>query len=143
MNYLINSPSFQIIGVTIISAIIGIFVKWTSRNDQHGTFKKDDLAIGLELCVTSLILLITDTVNDYNRYNASETQEQFKLTILNNLQNTPWLILLSFVVLWGTSTIIRKLGWNSANDLNRTWGLWFPNIIGLIFLVLTFSWIKN
>ena len=143
MNTLINSPSFQIIGVTLISSLMGIFVKWASRNDQHGSFKQEDLAIGLELCVTSIVLLITDTVNDYNRFNSPETQEQMKLIIQANLQSTPWLILFSSVVLWVTSTVIRKLGWNSATELNRKWGILFPNLVGLVFLVLTFTWIKN
>ncbi|HLO45999.1 MAG TPA: hypothetical protein VK175_16780 [Leadbetterella sp.] len=138
-----DSQSFQLIGVTIISSAIGIFVKYVSRNDQHGSFKKEDLAIGIELCITSLIMLITSSVNNYNKLNKKDTDIATIEYLKNSLHTTPWLILLAMILLWATSTVIRKKGWDNPDSLNKKWGILFPNIVGIILLLAVFTWIKN
>lgn len=140
MNEIFTSKWFQIIGVTIITSILGIFVKYVSRNDSHSSgFIKEDVAIGLELIITAFILLITDSVNSYNKLNDSKIPEEVKIILQNNLQLVPWLLLVFFVGLWGTSTVIRKLGWENANSLKVGWGIVFPNLIGLASIVYVFT----
>lgn len=140
---ILDSQSFQLVGVTIISSAIGVFVKYVSRNDQHGSFKKEDLAIGIELCITSLIMLITSSVNNYNKLNEKDIDVKTAEYLKNSLHTTPWLILLAMILLWGTSTVIRKKGWDNPNDLNKKWGIIFPNIVGIILLLAVFIWIKT
>jgi hypothetical protein len=140
---IIDTQSFQLIGVTIISSAIGVFVKYVSRNDQNGSFKKEDLAIGLDLCITSLIMLITASVNNYNKLNSNSLDAHTKKLLEESNHLSPWLILLSLIFLWGTSTIIRKRGWDNSNDLNKIWGIIFPNLIGIISLIAVFTWIKS
>lgn len=140
---LFQSQSFQLIGVTVISSAIGVFVKYASRNDNHGAFKKDDLAIGLELCITALIMLITSSVSKYNKLNSVGVDPVFATTIKEHLQTTPWIILLTTILLWGLSTIVRKKGWNNPTELNSIWGILIPNLIGMVLLLTVFMWIKE
>ena len=144
MNEIITSDWFQIVGVTVISTGLGIFVKYVSRNDSHTkTFKKEDVAIGLEMMITALILLITNSVNQFNKLNDSAIDETTKTTITNTEQIVPWILLVFIVGLWGISTVIRKIGWEDEDNLKIWWGIVFPNIIGIASLIYVFTWIRN
>lgn len=144
MKEIITSEWFQIIGVTVISAGLGIFVKYVSRNDSHGnTFRKEDLAIGLEMVITALILIITNSVSEFNKLNNVIVENATKVSIQEKEQIVPWLVLIFIVALWGTSTIIRKIGWENQDQLKIWWGIVFPNIIGITSLLFVFMRIRN
>ncbi len=128
--------------VPLLTTGLSIFVKIVSRNDKYISFKKEDLAIGLETSVTALIILITDTVNDLLRLKQN-TENGDGFVIPENILIIPWLLLLIVVVLWGISTIIRKLGWKNENDMNRFWGIILPDILGLGLLIFVVVWISN
>lgn len=144
MNGIITSDWFQIIGVTVISTGLGIFVKYVSRNDAHNkNFKKEDLAIGMEMMITALILLITNSVNEFNKLSNPKIDEAIKQIIRDSELLVPWIILIFIVGLWGTSTVIRKIGWENEDELKIWWGVVFPNIIGIASLIYVFTWIRN
>lgn len=144
MNEIITSDWFQIVGVTVISTGLGIFVKYVSRNDSHTkSFKKEDVAIGLEMMITALILLITNSVNQFNKLNDTAIDEATKTLITNSEQIVPWILLVFIVGLWGISTVIRKIGWEDEDNLKIWWGIVFPNIIGIASLIYVFTWIRN
>lgn len=143
MNSLLTATWFQVIGVTIVSALIGVFVKYVSRNDNHDTFVKEDLAIGLDLFVTSLIILITSMVDKFGKLLESGTEESIKNELQDSLQSLPWLVLILVIGLWGTSTVVRKIGWDTKDSLNIKWGIIFPNAIGITALIIVFLLIKN
>jgi hypothetical protein len=106
----------------LLTTGLGIFVKIVSRNDKFIPFKKEDLAIGLETVVTALIILITDTVNELLKLQQN-TKSGNALVLPENILLIPWLLLLMVILLWGVSTIIRKLGWKNENELNNFWGI--------------------
>ena len=142
MNEIINSDWFQILGVSIISTLLGIFLKYVSRNDIHGkNFKKEDLAIGLEMMITALILLITNSVNQFNKLSDPAITEATKQLIREQEMIVPWMIVVFLIGLWGTSTVVRKVGWEKEEELKIGWGIVFPNLIGIAFLVFVFTWI--
>lgn len=144
MNGIITSDWFQIIGVTVISTSLGIFVKYVSRNDTHNkSFKKEDLAIGLEMMITALILLITNFVNEFNKLGNPSIEETIKKSVRENELLVPWIILIFIIGLWGTSTVIRKIGWENEDELKIWWGIVFPNIIGIASLIYVFTWIRS
>lgn len=128
--------------VPLLTTGLSIFVKIVSRNDKYISFKKEDLAIGLETAVTALIILITDTVNDLLKLKQT-TENGENLVIPENILVIPWLLLLIIVLLWGISTIIRKLGWEDENDMNKFWGIFLPDILGLGLLIFVVVWISN
>ncbi len=143
MSFLITATWFQVIGVTIVSAVIGVFVKYVSRNDTHDTFVKEDLAIGLDLYVTSLIILITSMVDKFGKILDPTIQEALRLQLKGSIQSLPWLVLTLVIGLWGTSTVVRKIGWETKDSLNIKWGIMFPNAIGITALIIVFLLIKN
>ena len=117
-------------------------MKIVSRNDKFISFKKEDLAIGLETAVTALIILITDTVNDLLKIKQN-TENGQTITLPENILILPWLLLLIIVLLWGISTMIRKLGWENENDMHKFWGIILPDILGLGLLIFVVVWISN
>jgi hypothetical protein len=143
MNSIINSDWFQIFGVTLLSLGLGVFIKYVTGNDKHKDFKKEDLAIGLDMMLTGLILLITDTVNDFNRLSNPDLTQEVKILVQDSLQVVPWMILMFAMGLWGISTVIRKIGWQNEDELHSWWGITFPNIIGITALILVFTWVRN
>lgn len=144
MNEIITSDWFQIIGVTLISTGLGIFVKYVSRNDIHNkNFRKEDLAIGLEMMITALILLITNSVNEFNKLVNPNIDETTKSIIKDDQMLVLWMLVFFLIGLWGTSTVIRKVGWENEDELKIWWGIVFPNIIGIAALLYVFTWIRN
>jgi len=140
---MLTSAWFQVIGVTIISSIIGVFVKYASRNDNFTkSFKKEDLAIGIEMMVTSIILLITRYVYSFNKLGVESLDDMVKDSLQNEMQIALWMIFAFSIGLWGVSTIIRKIGWCNENELNIGWGIVLPNIVGIAALVSVFILIR-
>ncbi len=128
--------------VPLLTTGLGIFVKIVSRNDKYISFIKEDLAIGLETAVTALILLITSTVNDLFRLKQN-TENGGEIILPESILLIPWLLLLIVILLWGVSTIIRKLGWKNENELNTFWGIVLPDIFGIGLLIFVVIWINN
>lgn len=128
--------------VPLLTTGLSIFVKIVSRNDKFISFKKEDLAIGLETAVTALIILITDTVNDLLKIKQN-TESGQNMVLPENILILPWLLLLIIVLLWGISTMIRKLGWENENDMHKFWGIILPDILGLGLLIFVVVWISN
>ena len=54
--------------IPLIAVVLSIFLKYVSRNDNHKSFKKDDLAVGLDISVTALIIFITYSSNIVRDY---------------------------------------------------------------------------
>lgn len=140
---MLTSAWFQIIGATIISSLIGIFVKYASRNDTFSkSFRKEDLAIGMEMMVTSIILLITRYMYTFNKSEIKTIDNEIKIGLQNEMQIALWMIFVFSIGLWGISTIVRKKGWYNENELNIGWGIVFPNIIGVASLICVFILIR-
>jgi hypothetical protein len=103
--------------------------------------RKEDFAIGLEITITSILLLVSDTL----KYATKVHTETLKGELLDNnkLIAVPWILLVIIIGLWGTSTLIRKFGWKTENDMHWWWGITFPNIFGLLSLIFIVNWIND
>ena len=139
MKEIFLNPYFKYFVVTIITTLFSVFVKAVSRNDRHIPFKKEDLAVGLELSVTALILLVTDSVK-YTSDILSKTSVD--ITTDNRIIALPWLLFFLLVGLWSISTLIRKKGWKSQDELTWAAGIIIPGFYGLITLIIVINWIK-
>jgi len=140
---IVTNSYFIYFFVPLITILLGIFVKIVSRNDQYITFKKEDLAVGLETAVTALLILITYSVNEIISLNKIKIPEGQKAELTDSILAVPWLILIFIVLLWGVSTVIRKLGWENADELNLFWGIILPNVFGIGSLIFVVIWISN
>lgn len=139
MPFLAN-PLFLQFFVPLITVAFTIFLKVVSRNDKFNRFKKDDLAVGLEIAVTALILFITETASLAQELSTQTEQAMPKM--INKLTSAPWLILVFAFGIWGVSSIVRWIGWNNDDDLNIIWGILMPDVFGLFLLFFVVNWIK-
>lgn len=138
MNFLANEFFLQF-GVPLIAVGLTIFVKFVTRNDAHTPFRKEDLAIGLDLSVTALLLFVTASSTIAKELIVNPTDPE----LLNKAQSVPWIIAAYLVGIWGVSTIIRKFGWEDDDKLKLFWGILAPGLFGITMLFLTVSWITQ
>ena len=75
-------PYFLQFCVPLIAVSASVFLKYVTRNDAHKSFRKEDLAVGLDISITALIIFIT----------AGAT-----LRLDAPADGLPWLRLLTFV----------------------------------------------
>ena len=134
---ILSSLYFKYFIVPLITSFLCIFVKWVSKNDRFITFKKGDLAVGLEMIVASLIIFITDSVN----LSTEIIKNKENQVLQGKLMAIPWVLLAFIMGLWGVSTIIRRWGWKNENELNLFWGIIFPDIVGVLILIFIVNWI--
>lgn len=138
---LLSNKYFQFFVIPLLTTLLAVFVKIVSRNDRFSTVKKEDFAIGMEIAITAILLLISDTLKYASIINASTLANQALAN--NKLLTVPWILLIFFIGLWGISTLIRKMGWKSEDDMHLWWGIAFPNLFGLLSLIFVVNWINN
>ncbi|WP_456314157.1 hypothetical protein [Pseudomonas shirazensis] len=141
MNEILAHPLFKDFAIPLLSVFLTIAIKVVSRKDSFMEATKEDFAIGFDLAVTSLILLVSFAsriaieINLENNSNATE----YKL----KLGLVPWLLFFFTLGLWALSTIVRRFGWeqNQNKVLKMWWGVIFPNILGLGALLFIVNYI--
>ncbi len=147
------SPVFQYVVFPIGSVVLGVAVKYVTRNDQYSRFVKEDLAVGLDLALTAVLTLIVLTanraaalvaknkeLNDVLNVTPIDTARATKLqsdalSLSRQQTNSLVLILLMFVALWAISTLVRKKGWKSATSMNSITGIALPLVFGVISFI--------
>jgi len=137
LNFLENE-SFLQFGVPLITVALSIFVKYVSRNDRHTGFRKEDLAVGLDMAVTALLIFITGSA----QIASNLPPQNPPLEIVEQLASVPWVLMGFLVGMWGISTLVRKLGWEEDDKLKIFWGIVVPGLFGLLTLLFAVNWIK-
>lgn len=138
---ILSNSYFKFFVIPLVTTLLAVFVKIVSRNDKFSSVKKEDFAIGLEIAITAILLLISYTLN----YASDLKQSTSPIPTLDNskLVSVPWILLMFFIGLWGISTLVRKMGWKSEEDMHWWWGIILPNLFGLISLIFVVNWISN
>ncbi len=139
MSFLAN-PLFLQFVVPLITVAFTIFLKVVSRSDNFKRFKKDDLAVGLEIAVTALILFITESANLAQELTTQTSQAIPK--IIEKLTVAPWIMLAFVLGIWGVSSMVRWVGWKGDDDLHIGWGIVAPDLFGLLLLFFVVNWIR-
>jgi len=138
MNDILASTYFKNFAVPLITVFLSVFVKIVSRNDQFISFKKEDLAIGMDVSITALIIFIVASAGLASEL-ANITSDVTNI-VNERLTSVPWLILAFVCIIWFVSTIVRKFGWDNEDELNIYWGILFPDIIGILLLLFVVNW---
>jgi hypothetical protein len=134
-------PYFLQFGVPLITVGLSVFLKYVTRNDHYSSFAKEDLAVGLDLAATALLLfIVTSAQMAQSLPNITDIKKAADITA--NLSSVPWLLMVFVVGIWGVSTIVRKLGWESDGKLKIGWGIVLPDTFGLIILIFVVNWIE-
>jgi len=155
MEDVLASTYFRYLFFPIGSVLLGIFVKVFTRNDKYSTFKKEDLAVGLQLMTTGClmyVLLTTDralqltklnnqlneAINNPSPLNQSAVVNlQANIALLSSeMAKSAGLITIMFIGLWAVSSIVRKWGWKSETENHPLFGIALPLVFGVLFLVV-------
>ena len=137
---ILSSTYFKFLIVPLLTTFLVIFIKSVSRNDRHTFLKKEDFAFGLEMGVTAILLLLGNSVSIAQQ---TMKNEDLMITANEKLLSIGWIAPILIFGLWGISTIVRRLGWETDTELKVFWGIIFPNIFGLVILIYVVSTIGN
>ena len=153
----ITGDFFKYIMFPFGSAGLGIFIKIVTRNDAYNAFEKEDLAVGLDLMLSGIlmyILLATDFAlklknaqaalsiiqqNSASLQSEIITAQSLVLSFTEKLSKSGWIIFAMLIALWSVSTIVRKWGWEQQNKLNPITGITIPLSSGVLFLIVVMS----
>lgn len=137
---IIFDPLFVNFAVPLITVGLTVFVKWVNQNDKYARFRKEDLAVGPELAVTAVIAIVLYSSSLAQALSAT-TEAVAREPLLAKLSTAPWLLALSAGGLWATSTLIRKRGWTTDQQMHWAFGIAIPLLYGLLMLVFATTWI--
>ncbi len=148
------SPLFRYLIFPLGSVGIGIAIKYASISDKFDSFKKEDVAVGLELFLTAVLMYIVLTTDrvitliglneslsdmlknpSVNTTEASALQARI-IDLTGKTASSGWIILGMFLFLWAISTVVRKVGWRGANDIDIWIGIALPLVSGVLALIL-------
>ncbi|MCH7940215.1 MAG: hypothetical protein IID13_10810, partial [Candidatus Marinimicrobia bacterium] len=90
-------------GVPLLTVALSIFVKYVSRNDRHSGFRKEDLAVGLDMSVTALLIFITGSAYIASSLPINNPPDE----IVDQLASVPWVLMGFLIGMWGISTVVR------------------------------------
>jgi hypothetical protein len=157
MEEFLNSSIFRYLIFPIASATLGVAIKFATRNDQYSVFKKEDLAVGLDLVLTACLMyvvLTTDravllvktnqtlvnvlTQNPIDSTTASRLQVEAQ-SLSSELASAGWFIALMFLGLWSISTFVRKWGWKSETEMTPIIGIALPLAFGVLSLIVVMA----
>lgn len=124
--------------VPLIAVGASIFLKYVSRNDSHKAFRKEDLAVGLDLAVTALLLFATSG----SKAATDLAKIPGDAALTEKLASLPWIICGLLVGIWILSTAVRKKGWVGDGSLDTVWGIIIPDVFGVIALLFAVNWIS-
>jgi hypothetical protein len=124
------------LGIPIFSVVITTAVKVVSRKDHSLKVTRNDLAVGINLIVTGLIMLLNNAVKLAD--NAKNIPADLIAANTANLLNMVVLVLMYCIVAFLISVLIRRYGWKKDNEkeLNTFFGVIVPLIVGSFLLVV-------
>ena len=127
------SDGFQGGGIVILSALISIIAKKVSRNDRHQVNNWNDYAFGLDVTISTSILVITRSIDRMSGLYQLEDNLNPNKVFATELASDFWFLFITTITIWLVAQIIRKWGWKNGNDLNSI-GVLVPDFIGVLLL---------
>ena len=125
------NPYFLQIGVPLVAVAGSIFLKPFARNDAHKAFRKEDLAFGLDLALTALLLFATTG----SKIAQAVGKNPADSIGVQKLLSLVWLVCCLGASICVLSYVIRKKGWSGDGTLNIFWGIVFPDVFGVVALL--------
>jgi len=141
MNELLLNPYFKEFVIPLLAVFLTIGVKVVSRKDAYMGLEREDFAIGFDLIVSSLILLVTYSSKIAADLHSGQATNPEMCN--EKLEYLPWILFFSVFGLWGLSTMVRAFGWENNQNKLRLWpGIVIPTALGLFALLLTVNFIE-
>ena len=143
MEGFLESEWFQVVGITLITVFLGVFIKFSSRNDKHNPKLIEDVAIGFELMTTSIVLLLTYLGKKQVMCTEDVMELYVRADIHREMAVVFFGVCMCILFLIPGFTIVRKYGWQGKNKLNFGIGIVYQNIVGLIYLITALFLLKH
>ena len=149
----LTNPFFKFGILPIGSAMLGVGLKYVSRNDQYAKFRKEDMAVGLDLALTACLMFVVLTtdkavqlISTNNALSVMLKQKAVDVTAFAEIQakaqllsgqiaSSGWLIFIMFLGLGILSNFVRKFGWESETEMKPIFGIAIPLIFGIIAII--------
>jgi hypothetical protein len=132
---------FKYGAVPCIATGVALLIKFNSRPDAKHS-ELEDWAVGFDLCQVSFFAMLSDGVVEAIQLTAkTATTDAAK----DRLAALPWLLFVMLIILLLVSFIVRKSGWKNISgtpappELNA-WGLIFPLLIGVFYIIGAIMW---
>jgi hypothetical protein len=121
---ILKSELFLAVGTTLISLAAGVFVRAVSRKDQHKFWVREDFAVGIDLFIASVIVLVTRSISNLSKLDlhGPEAMGRVRDVYAENMSA----LLTTVLGGWIVSTIIRRKGWEAEHKLKMGWGILVP-----------------
>jgi hypothetical protein len=140
VNFL-RSETFRI-AVPVVSAAVGIWIKSETRHPEKQMIRKEDFAVGVPLIQTACVSFLTV---------ATQKALQLHLMISNQAASVAFKppdaaelsafvtmsgLRLAFMllILFGMTSVVRRYGWKTKDDIRVLQGITLPIAIGIICL---------
>ena len=132
-----------------ISAGSGVILKCVTRNDRYAFFKKEDMAVGPQIILTSVltyVVVITDRAHQILNATtslanspSSEQRDILQKTLTDLSQQmlgSGWVLLGVFLMLWGITVVVKRWGWENETQLRPWRGIALPLTLGVFVLII-------
>jgi len=157
----ISSAWFRYGVFPILSAVAGVLLKCATRNDQYAFFKKEDMAVGPQLMLSAALTFVvvsTDRARALVSANAAvkdalivrpiDTKRLITLQgqvahLSQSMMSSAYFLLFLVLVLWGTTTLVKRWGWKSETELYRLRGIGIPLGVGVLSLAAVMTAVQS
>lgn len=133
---ILSNVYFKNLGIPLLSVVLTMSLKVVSRKDNALKFNKNDIAVGINLIMASIIMLINYSVRVAEKVKDLNGDEVIKNS--NVLLSMIVLVLLYALSAFSLTVYIRRYGWkkDKDNELKLFQGVIVPLFVGGIMLVI-------
>ena len=160
MEAIVTNPHFKNVGIPLISIVLTIGLKVCSKRKM--TIELADFAIGLELFITAVALLLTgiielgfesaasaqvmaDLVNAQGMISAQKVSRLHaeSQAVQDKLAQAGLYLFMLMLAIFTTAMVVRGVGWDAAGKRLNWFGLYFPTFLGVVLLFFVSSWVTG
>ncbi len=133
---ILSDVYFKNLGIPLLSVILTTSFKVVSRKDNALKVNKNEIAVGINLIIASIIMLINYSVRVAEKVKGLNGEEVIKNS--NVLLSMLVLVLLYTLIAFGLTVYIRIYGWreDKESELKSFQGVFVPLFVGGIMLVI-------
>ncbi len=133
---ILSNVYFKNLAIPLLSVILTTSFKVVSRKDDALKVNKNDIAVGINLIIASIIMLI-----NYSVRVAENVKDLKGVDIVRNsnvLLSMLVLVLLYTLIAFALTVYIRIYGWkeDKESELKSLQGVFIPLVVGGIMLVI-------
>lgn len=133
---ILSDVYFKNLGIPLISVLLTTSFKVVSRKDSALKVNKNDIAVGINLIIASIIMLINYSVRVAEKVTDLTGYEVIKTS--NVLLSMLVLVMLYTLIAFGLTVYIRMYGWKEDKDseLKSFQGVFIPLFVGGVMLII-------